>query len=435
MVTTRETLAGAYNALFTLPLLFLALLAAKAALMVGFLFCALLSLLVVCYALEYGHYLNRNSFYVMFETNRAESADFFKKIAKFDPPRALFLLATIVLGLLLGLLLPKAHTGHLLTWLGTGTLVILLSLLIPSLRRIFTGRPYFTADGIQYEWKSAFQNLFVLLGTSYFEYQRENRRQHQLANLCPQDIEAVQTPAERPAQEVHVLIIGESAVRSHMGLYGYFRPTTPGLDNLSRELYRFDEVISSHSGTIASIRDMFTFCSYEDQSDYYDRGTLLQYVRKAGYDTAWISNQCPTGYNENFASMLARTCDTHTFLNPSQHYVFPSHDDQVLQPLKTYLHREGTPRKFVVVHLMGQHFSFANRYPEQFARFQETTDLEGCRGVLDQINAYDNATLFNDHVVTSIIETVKGMQAHASVLYLADHGIDLFEYSDTASQS
>jgi heptose-I-phosphate ethanolaminephosphotransferase len=435
MVNNREALAGAYNALFTIPLLFILVWTAKTAFLAGFLLCSLLTLLVVFYAVEYGHYLNRNTFYVIFESNPAESYEFFKKIFKFDPNRSIFLLVTLACGIALTGLLPKIHPAHFQFLLGTFSLVILISLLFPSLRLLFTGKPCFIADGIEYEWKSSFQNLFVLFGISLIDYLQEKKRQKKMAAMCLHEIEEIHTPQERPDEEVHILIIGESAVRTHMGLYGYFRPTTPCLQKMASELYLFQDVISSHSGTIASLRDMFTFCSYEDQTHYCNRGTLIQFIQKAGFNTCWISNQCPTGYNENFASMLTKSCDVYSFLNPSQHYVFQSYDDQVLLPLKKYLSQASKPRKFVVVHLMGQHFSFANRYPQDYARFTSTLDLKGMRGVLEQINEYDNATLFNDHVVSSIIELVKKSETHASVTYLSDHGIDLFEYSDTASQS
>lgn len=435
MVNNREALAGAYNALFTIPLLFILARAAKTAFLAGFLLCSFLTLLVVFYAAEYGHYLNRNTFYVIFESNPAESYDLFRKIFKFDPNRSIFLLVTIACEIALAGLIPKIHSAHFQYFLGAFSLAILVSLLFPSLRLLFIGKPRFIADGIQYEWKSSFQNLFVLFCISIIDYIREKRKQKKMAFLCLHEIEDIHTPQERPDEEVHILIIGESAVRTHMGLYGYFRQTTPCLQKMASELYLFQDVISSHSGTIASLRDMFTFCSYEDQNHYYNRGTLLQFIQKAGFDTCWISNQCPTGYNENFASMLAKSCDVYSFLNPSQHYIFQSYDDRVLLPLKKYLSQASKPRKFVVVHLMGQHFSFANRYPKDYSRFTATQDLIGMRGLLEQINEYDNATLFNDHVVSSIIELAKKSDTHASVIYLSDHGIDLFEYSDTASQS
>jgi len=435
IANNRETLAGAYNALFTIPLLFVFAAIAQEVLLAGLFLCALMTLLLVFYALEYGHYLNQNSFYVIFETNPAESYDFLKKSCRFDRDRSVFLFITAVFCIAVAWLLPEVHPPRLYFLLGSFSALLLLSLLVPGLRRLFLGKPRYVSDGVQYEWKSAFQNLFILFGTSFFNYLKERRAQKMMAALCPRDIEAVQIAPERPDEEVHVLILGESAVRSHMGLYGYFRETTPRLQARADELFRFEEVISSHSATIASIRDMFTFCSYEDQTGFYNRGTLLQYIRKAGFDTGWVSNQCASGYNENFAAMLARSCDKYWFVNPSQHYSFRHYDAEVIAPLRQFLARTGNPRKFVVVHLMGQHFGFENRYPPEYARFTSHNDLKGARGALDQINAYDNATCYNDHVVDTIIELVKQHGAHASVLYLADHGIDLFEYNDTASQS
>mgnify|MGYP003631004296 FL=1 len=45
--------------------------------------------------------------------------------------------------------------------------------------------------------------------------------------------------------QTHVFIIGESATRNHMGIYGYKRNTTPNLSKISNEIVVLDNVISS----------------------------------------------------------------------------------------------------------------------------------------------------------------------------------------------
>jgi len=47
-----------------------------------------------------------------------------------------------------------------------------------------------------------------------------------------------------------------------------------------------------------------------------------------------------------------------------------------------------------------------------------------------RFNAYDNAVLYNDHVVAEIIEAARGAGGRTTVTYLSDHGEALGEISD-----
>ena len=68
--------------------------------------------------------------------------------------------------------------------------------------------------------------------------------------------------SEQP--QTHIFIIGESATRNHMSIYGYPRNTTPVLDSLRDELAVFTNVISSHVQTQASLRVALTAAAAND---------------------------------------------------------------------------------------------------------------------------------------------------------------------------
>ncbi len=88
--------------------------------------------------------------------------------------------------------------------------------------------------------------------------------------------------------------------------------------------------------------------------------------------------------------------------------------------------------QLLVLHMIGNHGpAYFRRYPAAFARFVpacEHDDLQRC--TREQIvNAYDNALLYTDHVLASLVSK---LQAHAAkvdsaMIYVSDHGESLGE--------
>ena len=73
--------------------------------------------------------------------------------------------------------------------------------------------------------------------------------------------------------------------------------------------------------------------------------------------------------------------------------------------------------------------SYQYRYPPTFNKF---TDRQGVPASLrdDQVptyNSYDNAVLYNDFVVSSLIKDYAKTDPNGFLLYLSDHGEDVFD--------
>lgn len=438
-LTLSIRLWAAYQALLTVPLLVLITEFFPWDLwMFGVVYFTITGCLLAFYMQKFQHYPSRNTVYLVVETNVRETLEFMSHFIR----GPIMILSVIVFAVWL----VSAWWAHHLSYetdlflAEIFSILLMIPMLHPKVRCRILQKPQYVYNGIDAWWKESFQNLIQLIPVALFQYYQERKKMNELIHLLPEKIGSISfdenSPSlhHEPVPEVHVVIVGESCVRSHMQLYGYFRPTTPKLESIKDEMILFDETISSHSGTIASIRDLFTFCDAEHFDDYFSDGTLIQFLRKAGYHTWWLSNQCPTGWNETFATALAHSCDDHFFVNHSDHYSRTSYDEKLLLPLDSALQHEAQ-KKIIFLHLMGQHFDFQNRYPTAFKQFRETDDLQGIRGIHEQINDYDNAVLYHDSFVYQVIEKVREKDCLATVLTLSDHGIDLFEYSDSASQT
>ncbi|WP_301892681.1 phosphoethanolamine transferase [Mitsuokella multacida] len=237
-----------------------------------------------------------------------------------------------------------------------------------------------------------------------------------------------------------IFILGESTSRHHMQLYGYDLPTTP---NLSRReqvggLTAFSSVTSPHAGTMAVMRTLFSFYDNDAAGMWYDYGNIFDILREAGVHTSWLSNQESSGFYGSIGRTLASRCDEQAFTSHLAHTIDLSerYDEEVLPLLDDALAGDGRadvePQSdFIVVHLMGAHEDFKRRYPASFARFTAADETGGVRddAAARQIRAeYDNAVLYDDHIVDAIIRRVEDQDA--LVIFLSDHGEEVNDVRD-----
>ncbi len=238
-------------------------------------------------------------------------------------------------------------------------------------------------------------------------------------------------------KETYVLVIGESTTRSHLQLYNYNRATNPKLTTIQHELVVFEDVISPHTHTIPCLEKMLTLSNYE----HYDRkynGTLIDIMKEAGFETYWISNQIPVGIYETLITSIAKSSDHVFFTNLGGEREQKSLDEKVLPHFKKVLSNKSINKKFIIVHLLGTHVQYENRYPKKFNVFKDTPkSIYSSDDIFKTINHYDNAVLYNDFIVSEIIQLLKenSINERASLIYLSDHGEDVFETVDMSGHS
>lgn len=218
-----------------------------------------------------------------------------------------------------------------------------------------------------------------------------------------------------------VIILGESFSSNHSSLYGYGKITNP---LLSKQVERgnlivYNNVTSPCTHTIATFKyllNTFTINSQEGKS-WYEYTNLIETMKIAGYHTIWLSNQSEKGMFENIPSSHAKICDEMFFID-SKNLKYDGNLISQKLPIKK-------DKNCIFYHLMGQHGSFKERYPKEYDFFkgkEYNSNLPHQRNILA---SYDNATLYNDFVVNSIMELYK--EQDAVVFYIPDHALDIFD--------
>lgn len=232
---------------------------------------------------------------------------------------------------------------------------------------------------------------------------------------------------EGPEKHTMGLVIGESTNRWNWSLYGYSRQTTPELSRMADDhLVVFRDVLSAASSTVSSFRQMLTPRTIQDPRNEEALPSVLMLARAAGYKIFWISNQ----HDRYITTRFAEEADVRHMLNKGGSVAERNLDERILPDWKAAL-EDPAPRKLIIAHLMGAHAHYDLRCPDHLRHFEESTDEvdedleakgrpEWVRLKRDQ---YDDAMLYQDHVISQLLGTFKDAVGKSSSawLYTSDH--------------
>lgn len=228
--------------------------------------------------------------------------------------------------------------------------------------------------------------------------------------------------------EVLVVVLGESTTSRHMQLYGYKRETTPLLNAIKDSLFVYNNVISTDVITTKSIPKILT--SIDNTSKKDTSTNIIHLFNEAGYKTYWLSNQRPIGFYDNQISEIASVSSYFKFFNHEDEVKTTSYDEVLFPEFNKTLKEKG--RKVIFLRLIGTHFDYRKRYPKAYNKFVSNVNITKKETI---INHYDNAVLYNDFVVYSLIKGLQKHHAKSALLYLSDHGENVYDDTDFFGRS
>lgn len=213
--------------------------------------------------------------------------------------------------------------------------------------------------------------------------------------------------------QTYVIVIGESVWRGAMSLYGYDRETTPFLDK-EPDLFVFRNVVSPHAVTMNVLQKALTLADENDVTPAWTKGSLIQFMKDAGFKTFWISNQEEFGLFANLVTVLAQTANDVSFGDGRSY-------DETLLPKYEKALMDPAPKKVIFVHLNGSHYEYKDRYPTGVDYFNSSA-LTGKAALRAQ---YDNSVRYTDGVLKQMLDALKQHPQSAAFLYFSDHGEDV----------
>ena len=222
-------------------------------------------------------------------------------------------------------------------------------------------------------------------------------------------------------KQTYIVIFGESVDKKHMGLYGYYRDTTPYFDEIRNELKIFKNVKSGFATTLESLRGGVTF--HRDIKN----GNIISFLNHAQFKTYWLSNQFAVGHADTLFGIIAKlTNGFSVFTNNCTYFrelVTNVYDEALISKIKNALD-DCSNKKVIFVHLLGSHAGYKYRYPDTFNCFCNSTMTARQQSVA----CYDNSIRYTDYVLKHVLDLLKSRKNEVTcMLYFSDHGEDCYD--------
>ncbi len=215
-------------------------------------------------------------------------------------------------------------------------------------------------------------------------------------------------------RETYVMVVGETARADRWSITGYERDTSPRLREVEN-LVAFSDVITPWPVTQRSVPIMLSRATVEDFDRVTTERSILSAYHETGFETYWLTTQ-PFDRFAGYIYLLAGDADF-------TKYHSRAYDRRMLEEVYSIVESD-SEKLFIVIHTMGSHIEYTNRYPAQFERFPVTGPLSD-KERLD--NEFDNTIAYTDSFLADLIARLRERGGISALLYCSDHGENLMD--------
>ena len=222
-------------------------------------------------------------------------------------------------------------------------------------------------------------------------------------------------------KETYGVILVETTRADNWQLFGYERHTTPELVANSRVI-GFGKAMSQSNTTHKIVPMLLSPLDADNYQDLiYDMKSFITAFKEAGFKTYFFSNQ---GRNGAVIDGFGREADSVTFLRDTN----PNALDGELLPLLKKAVADNAPKKLIVMHTYGSHYSYYDRYPKSCHTFGKDAPSQLVLANRSElIDNYDNSVLYTSYVIDQAIKVIEQDSTTSAVFYVGDHGEDIFD--------
>ena len=258
-----------------------------------------------------------------------------------------------------------------------------------------------------------------------------------IAKLAADKTNKVEIVSDKSDTPFFIFVVGESESRLVMGLYNKKYDSTPLCQKLvdSGNMFAFTNTISMKSVTALCIPPLLSFMENTNTTpDLTKFDSIVDVFDKANYQTFWISNHEKITKDMSYATILMMKSNYNAHVAKVEgcsEYVpwLCQKDEAVLKPLDEYIQNK-VPQKeknFFVLHIMGSHARYIDRYPDNFNRFTANDIKENNLNEKQKetFALYLNSVYYTDYVLNEIISRFKDRDA--VLVYVPDHGEELWQ--------
>lgn len=243
-----------------------------------------------------------------------------------------------------------------------------------------------------------------------------------------------------------ITFIGESTSTMNLGMYGYFRDTTPELDKLiieSSNLLKFNNVFSTHVHTVPSLLEALSLQVNESEQRLLpitsrSRIPLVDILKKADLKTHLISNQTRYGSWNAAGPILFENADSSTYSTNNRY--LGNLDWNLDRPEEFAFFRDNLSKLLtdeqnssIFLHSYIGHYFYKSRLPNGFEMPVDNMLNEmmpkyifgprhGNQLTLDLVEISDSSYKYLDYVLSQLVKLIELEKQPIILVYFADHG-------------
>lgn len=218
--------------------------------------------------------------------------------------------------------------------------------------------------------------------------------------------------SHKPEAGVYVLVIGESQNRAHMQAYNYHRATTPWLESMKNDknMLLFTKAYSCHTHTVPTLLYALTAKNQYNNIAVKNAVSVLEVAEAAGFETVWLSNQVKYSAWDTPVTSIASEANQQKWINSTlgESTNTDYFDGKLIEELEKI---KITDKMLIVMHLMGNHGSYEQRYPKAFEKYDGK----------NTIDKYDNSIIYNDYVMSQVYKRARKIPNFKGLVYCSDH--------------
>ena len=203
-----------------------------------------------------------------------------------------------------------------------------------------------------------------------------------------------------------ILVVGDSETKGMMSLYGYEKNTTPFLSERKDSLMIFSDVFSPHANTAKVLDKALTLKTFSNETPN-NFGSVVDLFSQAGFNVWWLSSPpLRDVWSGSILAVIASAAEHKFFLNKGA--LWDKHDIDLLPQIKKAILHPSS-KKLIVIHLLGSHQPYEDRYSEKDHR--------------SDLTLYENTIYATDYFMNKVLSFLeKENVKNTKLLYLSDHG-------------
>lgn len=342
-----------------------------------------------------GSIIHPDTLMTIFQTNLAESQSYLRD--NITPLALLFLLIPFIGIPLIYKYSSKLTSYHLQSFKSKKAIILILILCCGVSWMIYHNR----------------DNLYRQLykGTHDYLHQyttfADNKKKRENSILSSFNLTQIDEPG------IYFLVIGESQNRLHMSAYGYNRDTTPWLNDQrhNSNFIIYDNAYSCHTHTVPVITYALTAKNQYNSVKLENAVSIIEVAKAAGFHTVWLSNQVQYSAWDTPITVIASEADEQHWINKNVGETTKTNyfDGELINTLSEV---HPSSKTLIVIHLMGNHGSYEDRYPSAYNIYH---------GDNKTIDHYDDSIRYNDYVVSQLYEKAITFPNFKAFIYFSDH--------------